>query len=66
MIAKFRYHRENFAGIAKFSLCHSEIYYSPMLHPVATVPLATVLLPAATHLIQVFLLYFPFSDLYFF
>ena len=33
---------ENFVGIAKISLCHSEIHRSPMLDPMATVPLATV------------------------
>ena len=32
----------NFAGIAKISLCHSEINCSPMLDPAAYVPLATV------------------------
>ena len=36
------WHRENFAGIAKISLCRSEIHFSPMLDPAATVPLATV------------------------
>ena len=35
-------HSENFARIVKISLCHSEIHYSPMLDPVATVPLATI------------------------
>ena len=29
---------ENFAGIAKISLCRSEIHFSPMLDPTATVP----------------------------
>ena len=33
---------ENFAGIPKISLCHSEIHCSPMRDPAATVPLATV------------------------
>ena len=33
---------ENFAGIAKISLCRSEIHCSPMLEPASSVPLATV------------------------
>ena len=41
IIAKL-WQSENFAGIQKISLCHSEIHCSPMLDPVATVPLATV------------------------
>ena len=41
IIAKL-WHRENFAGIPKISLCHSEIHYSPMFDTAATVPLATV------------------------
>ena len=36
------WHSENFTGIAKISLCRSEIHCSPMLDPVASVPLATV------------------------
>ena len=35
-------HSENFARIAKISLCHSKIHCSPMLDPAATVPLATI------------------------
>ena len=42
IIAKL-WHSENFAGIAKSSLCYSKIHCSPMLDPAATVPLATVL-----------------------
>ena len=41
IIAKL-WHSENFAGIAKISLCRSEIHCSPMLDPAASVPLATV------------------------
>ena len=41
IIAKI-WQNENFAGIAKNSLCHSEIHCSPMLDPAATVPLATI------------------------
>ena len=41
IIAKI-WQNENFAGIAKISLCHSEIHCSPMLDPAATVPLATI------------------------
>ena len=41
IIAKL-WHSENFAGIAKISLCRSEIHCSPMLDPTASVPLATV------------------------
>ena len=36
------WHSENFAWIAKISLCRREIHFSPMLDPAATVPLATV------------------------
>ena len=36
------WHSENFAGIAKISLSRSETHCSPMLDPVASVPLATV------------------------
>ena len=49
---------ENFAGIAKISLRHSEIHRSPMLDPTATVPLATVpciLHPASGSLLFFFL-----------
>ena len=49
---------ENFAGIAKISLCHSEIRHSPMLDPTATVPLATIpciLRPASGSLLFFFL-----------
>ena len=41
IIAKL-WHSENFAGIAKISLCRREIHCSPMLDPAASVPLATV------------------------
>ena len=41
IIAKL-WHSENFAGIAKISLCRSEIHCSPMLDHAASVPLATV------------------------
>ena len=41
IIAKL-WHSENFAGIAKISLCRSEIHCSPMLEPASSVPLATV------------------------
>ena len=41
IIAKL-WHSENFAGIAKISLCRREIHCSPVLHPAASVPLATV------------------------
>ena len=41
IIAKF-WHSENFTGIAKISLCRSEIHCSPILDPAASVPLATV------------------------
>ena len=41
IIAKL-WHSENFAGIAKISLCRSEIHSSPMLDPAASVPLAIV------------------------
>ena len=36
------WHGENFAGVAKISLCRCEIHCSPMLDPAASVPLATV------------------------
>ena len=36
------WHSENFAGIAKISLCRSEIHCSLMLDPAASVPLATI------------------------
>ena len=50
---------ENFAGIAKISLCHSEIHRSPMLDPTATVPLATVpcILHPASGSLQFFFLF---------
>ena len=35
-------HSENFAGIAKISLCRCEIHCSPMLDPAASVSFATV------------------------
>ena len=41
IIAKL-WHSENFAGIAKSSLCYSEIHCCPMLDPAAIVPLTTV------------------------
>ena len=41
IIAKL-WHSENFAGIAKISLCHCEIHCSLMLDLAASVPLATV------------------------
>ena len=41
IIAKL-WHSENFAGIAKISLCRCEIHSSPMLDPAASFPLATV------------------------
>ena len=41
IIAKL-WHSEYFAGIAKISLCRSEIHGSPILDPAAYVPLATV------------------------
>ena len=47
---------ENFAGIAKISLRHSEIHRSPMLDPTATVPLATV--PCILHRASGSLLFF--------
>ena len=40
IIAKL-WHRENFAGIAKSSLCYSKIHCSPMLDPAATVPFSS-------------------------
>ena len=49
----------NFAKIAKFSLCHSEMHWDPA----ATVPLATVLASCILHpavsLFFYFLLFFP-------
>ena len=47
---------ENFAGIVKISLCHSEIHCSPMLDPAATIPLATV--PCILELAIFFLIFF--------
>ena len=41
IIAKL-WHSENFSGIAKISLCRSQIHCSPMLDPSGSVPLATV------------------------
>ena len=41
IIAKL-WHSEIFAGIAKISLCRSEIHCSPMLDPAASIPLALV------------------------
>ena len=32
------WHSENFAGVAKISLCRCEIHCSPMLDPAASVP----------------------------
>ena len=52
------WNRENLAGIAKISLCHSEIQCSPMLDPAASVPLATIpciLHPASGSLLFFFL-----------
>ena len=49
---------KNFAGIPKISLCHSEIYCSPILDPEATVLLATIpfiMHPASSSLLFVFL-----------
>ena len=57
IIAKL-WQSENFAGIAKISLCHSEIHHSPMFDPTATVPLAAVpciLHPASGSLLFFFL-----------
>ena len=72
MIAKFRYHSENLAiaKIENFAM-HSNFRYDSEFSSVVKFwhcsSLATVpLLPAATHLIHVFLLSFPFSDLPFF
>ena len=55
IIAKL-WHSENFAGIAKSSLCYSEIHCSPMLDP--AVPLATV--PCILHPTSCSLLFFLF------
>ena len=41
IIAKLR-HSENSPGIAKISICRSEIHCSPMLDIAASVPLATI------------------------
>ena len=72
MIAKFRYHSEN-SVIAKIEIftMHRNFSNDSENSSVAnfgTVPhwLLFPLLPFATHLIHVFLLSFPFSDLYFF
>ena len=72
MIAKFRYHSENsvIAKIENFAM-HSNFLYDRENSSVAKFwhcsSLATIpLLPAATHLIHVFLLSFPFSNLPFF
>ena len=77
MIAKFRYHSEN-SVIAKIEIfaMHSNFRYDSENSNIAnfgTVPhwllfhwLLFPLLPAATHLIHVFFLSFPFSDIYFF
>ena len=57
IIAKL-WQSQNFAGIAKISLCHSEIHCSPMLDPAATVPLAIVpciLYPSSWSLLFFFL-----------
>ena len=56
---KFRWDCENFSGIAKISLCHSEIHRSPMLDTTATVPLATVpsILHPASGSLQLFFLF---------
>ena len=58
IIAKL-WHSENFAGIAKISLCRCEIHRSPMLDPMATVPLATVpcILHPASGSLQFFVLF---------
>ena len=41
IIAKL-WHSEHFAGIAKISLCFSEIHCSPMLDHTASIPFATI------------------------
>ena len=56
IIAKL-WHSENFAGIAKISLCRSEIHCSPMLDPAASVPLATV-----PYILQLAIFFFLFSS----
>ena len=56
IIAKL-WHSENFAGIAKISLCRSEIHYSPMLDPATSVPLATV-----PYFLQLAIFFFLFSS----
>ena len=56
IIAKL-WHRENFAGIAKISLCRSEIHCSPMLDPATSVPLATV-----PYILQLAIFFFLFSS----
>ena len=56
IIAKL-WHSENFAGIVKISLCRSEIHYSPMLDPAASVPLATV-----PYILQLAIFFFLFSS----
>ena len=64
---KFRWDCENFAGIAKISLCHSEIHRSPMLDPTATVPLATIpciLHPASGSLLFFFSYFLPALKLF--
>ena len=66
IIAKL-WHSENFAGIAKISLCHSKIHCSPMLDPATTVPLATVpciLHPASGSLLFFFLFSSCFENLH--
>ena len=73
MIAKIRYDRENsaIAKIENFAM-HNNFRYDSEFSSVAkfwhcSSLLATVpLLPATTHLIHVFLLSFPFSDILFF
>ena len=77
MIAKIRYHSEN-SVIAKIDIfaLHSNFCYDSENFSVANFGtvrhwqlfhlLLFSLLPAATHLIHVFLLSFPFSNLYFF
>ena len=55
IIAKL-WHSENFAGIAKSSLCHGEIHCCPMLDHAAIVPLITV--PYILHPTSCSLLFF--------
>ena len=63
MIEKFRYHSENFAMHNNFRYDSEFSSIAKFWHcSLATVPL----LLAATHLIHVFLLSFPFSDILFF